>query len=106
MLWRVAAAIFALINLGGAAYAAMRAEPLHAAVHVVLLLGGAYLAWWLAPRAGHQDLPRAQHADERLEQLQQSLDAIAIEVERIGEAQRFSAKLQAERAKSTPLDRP
>jgi len=39
------------------------------------------------------------HADdERLEHLQQSVDAIAIEVERIAEAQRFSAKLLSERA--------
>ena len=35
--------------------------------------------------------------DERLEHLQQSVDAIAIEVERIAEAQRFSAKLLSER---------
>ncbi len=35
---------------------------------------------------------------DRLEHLQQSVDAIAIEVERIAEAQRFSAKLLAERA--------
>ena len=36
----------------------------------------------------------------RLEQLQQSVDAIALEVERIGEAQRFNAKLQAEQNES------
>ena len=36
--------------------------------------------------------------DERLNQLQQAVDTIAIEVERITEAQRFSAKLLAERA--------
>jgi hypothetical protein len=36
--------------------------------------------------------------DDRLEHLQQSVDAIAVEVERIAEAQRFSAKLLAERA--------
>jgi hypothetical protein len=35
--------------------------------------------------------------DDRLEHLQQSVDAIAIEVERIAEAQRFSAKLAAGR---------
>jgi uncharacterized membrane-anchored protein YhcB (DUF1043 family) len=35
--------------------------------------------------------------DDRLEHLQQSVDAIAIEVERIAEAQRFSAKLLSER---------
>lgn len=41
---------------------------------------------------------RLSDADGRLEQLQQSIDAIAVEVERIAEAQRFSAKLLAERA--------
>jgi hypothetical protein len=33
-----------------------------------------------------------------VEQLQQSVDAIAVEIERIGEAQRFTAKLEQERA--------
>jgi hypothetical protein len=36
----------------------------------------------------------------QLEQLQQSVDAIAVEVERIAEAQRFSAKLLAERSET------
>ena len=43
-------------------------------------------------------LPRPVPQDDRLEQLQQSVDAIAVEVERIAEAQRFTAKLLAERA--------
>jgi hypothetical protein len=34
---------------------------------------------------------------QRLEQLQQSVDAIAIEVERVAEAQRFTARIEAER---------
>ena len=38
--------------------------------------------------------------DARLEQLQQSIDAIAVEVERIAEAQRFSARLLAERGEA------
>jgi hypothetical protein len=42
--------------------------------------------------------PRPQHDDQRLEQLQHSVDAIAVEVERIAEAQRFTARLLAERA--------
>lgn len=41
--------------------------------------------------------PRPRVDDHRLEQLQQSVDAIAIEVERIAEAQRFTAKLLADR---------
>lgn len=43
--------------------------------------------------------------EQRLDQLQQSVDAIAVEVERIAEAQRFSAKLLSERAESRALPR-
>jgi hypothetical protein len=39
---------------------------------------------------------------ERLERIEQAVDAIALEVERISEAQRFSAKLLAERGKDLP----
>jgi hypothetical protein len=43
--------------------------------------------------------------DDRLEHLQQSVDAIAVEVERIAEAQRFSAKLLAGRAEESTTRR-
>ncbi|MHB1223852.1 MAG: hypothetical protein ACYC2G_07385 [Gemmatimonadaceae bacterium] len=36
--------------------------------------------------------------DDRLLQMQQSLDAVAVEIERISEAQRFTTRLLAERA--------
>lgn len=36
--------------------------------------------------------------DDRLQQMQQSLDAVAVEIERISEAQRFTTRLLAERA--------
>ena len=48
-------------------------------------------------------LPHAGQIEERLERLQQSVDAIAIEVERVAEAQRFSARLLAERSDQPPL---
>jgi hypothetical protein len=35
--------------------------------------------------------------DVRLERIEQAIDAIAVEVERVGEAQRYSARLLAER---------
>ena len=41
----------------------------------------------------------------RLDHLQQSVDAIAIEVERIAEAQRFTTKLLSERAEGSGLGR-
>jgi hypothetical protein len=40
----------------------------------------------------------AQASDHRIEQLQQSVDAIAIEVERIAEGQRFVTKMMSDRA--------
>ena len=49
-------------------------------------------------RSGQKDLRSAQLTDERLEKLQQSVDAVALEVERIGEAQRFREKLDAQRS--------
>lgn len=101
-LWRVAAALFVLINVAGAAYAVWVGEPVHAAVHVALVLG-AYLGWRLGPWGRRQDPAPAQLADARLDYLQQSVDAVALEVERIGEAQRFSDKLRAERGETSPL---
>ncbi len=48
--------------------------------------------------------PRALPAeDPRIEQLQQSVDAIALEVERIAEAQRFTTRLLVERDRSPTL---
>ena len=54
-------------------------------------------------RANRQKRP--QLPDDRLEHLQQSVDAIAVEVERIAEAQRFSAKLLAERPEGSAVER-
>jgi hypothetical protein len=97
--WLVVASVFTLINLGGAGMAAVAGEVLHTAAHVGLLFLGAYFVWQLAPRArGQQVMLADQEADPRLERLQQSLDAIGLEVERIGEAQRFTTKIVAERA--------
>jgi hypothetical protein len=105
-LWVAGAALYAFINLGGAGYAVAMGEQLHAAAHVALLLlgAGAYMVWKRA-RAQRQSLPRTQPADERLEYLQQSVDAMSLELERIGEKQRFSDKLRAERGQASPLNK-
>jgi hypothetical protein len=99
--WRVVAAVFTVVNVGGAGFAAVSGEPLHTALHVGLLVVG-YLVWRLVPRAQRLDLPDAHPAEERLEHLQQSLDAIALDVERIGEAQRYAIKVLADRARESP----
>ena len=100
-LWRAGLAVFTLINVGGAAYALWMGEGPHAAVHVVLL-GAAYVVWQRAPWGRRQEVTREQLSDDRLQYLQQSVDAIALEVERIGEAQRFNDKLMAEQRQSPP----
>lgn len=105
-LWLAGVAIFAIINLSGAGYAAAMGEQLHTVSHVALLvLGvGGYLVWRRA-RAQRQNLTHAKPSDERLEYLQQSVDAMALELERLGEAQRFSDKPRAERGQASPLNK-
>jgi hypothetical protein len=97
-LWFAAAVIFNLINAAGVVYAIVFRELLHGATHAALLVPGVYLMWWLAARARRQSLAQAQRPDDRIEYLQQSIDALALEVERIGEAQRFSDKLRQQHA--------
>lgn len=59
----------------------------------------------LAKKPAPRELPNAFQFEQRFDQLQQSVDAIAVEVERIAEAQRFSAKLLADRAETPSLPR-
>ena len=65
---------------------------------------GFAVAWMRArERAIRAELTRgrpATDADARFDQLQQAVDAVAVEVERISEAQRFTTKLLAERGSS------
>jgi hypothetical protein len=46
--------------------------------------------------------PASPDVTARLERIEQAVEAVAIEVERIAEAQRFSAKLMAEQQRSLP----
>ena len=74
---------------------------------IVVVLAGALSAIVVGLVRGLSTKPKTFKAGDaqslQLEQLQQSVDAIAVEVERIAEAQRFSAKLLAERAEPTPV---
>ncbi|MFN2637581.1 MAG: hypothetical protein ABR585_11175 [Gemmatimonadaceae bacterium] len=94
MFWRAAAAIFVFINVAGFGYAVAMDEPAHAAGHAAVLVA-TYLAWLLGPWRRRKEPARPELSDPRVEYLQQSVDAIALEVERLGEAHRFSEKLRA-----------
>ena len=76
---------------------------------IVVVLIGALSAITVGLVRGVQSKPKNIKVGDaqnlQLEQLQQSVDAIAVEVERIAEAQRFSAKLLAERAEPAALKR-
>jgi len=79
------------------------------AVVIVGMVGSlSKIAVWmirdLKQKTPTRELPNPLY-EQRLDQLQQSVDAIAVEVERIAEAQRFSAKLLAERTDSPALPR-
>ena len=123
-LWRAAAVLFAIINLGGMGFALAMDEMMHAMAHVFLLfLGlGAYLLWktvttWATTQSGDQlsqasPLPSSGRdstpklADQRIDYLQPSIDALALEVERLGEAQRYKDKHHSERGETPPLKKP
>ncbi len=106
--WYVAAWIFTLVNLGGAVFAAAGGEMIHAAIHVALLVPGVFWILRLSRPADRQQVAaqhsNAPHVDAQLDHLQQSLDAIALGVERIGEAQRFNVKLAAAQAEKAPVE--
>lgn len=102
--WLVVGGLFILGNLGGAVFAAAQGELLHAGIHAALLLLTVYLVSRFAPRRYAPRMwrreksaaPLSRELADRLTQLEQSVDAIAIEVERIGEGQRFMTRLFTE----------
>jgi hypothetical protein len=102
----LAAGLYAVINVGGLAFAWAQGEEMHAMLHLFLLLLGVagYVGWRLARRGMPQEMSQQQLAadQQRMEYLQQSVDAMALELERVGEAQRFSDKLRVERGETLP----
>ena len=68
-----------------------------------LLLVSVIVAWTIRRRApAVTSSDGVQRIESRLTEMQQSLDAVAIEVERISEAQRFATKLLSERGVGAP----
>ena len=113
-LWRAGAVLFGIVNLAGMGFALAMDEMMHAMAHAFLLFVGlgAYLLWkavttWASSpgdqlsqasslaSSGRGSTP--QLSDQRIDYLQRSIDALALEVERIGEAQRFKDKPHPER---------
>ena len=98
----VLAVLFTLANIGGGVYAAAMHERQHTVLHIVLTIVGAWTTWQILARrrasasALAQGDARPRELTSRLSNLEQSLDAIAVEVERVGEGQRYMTQLFAE----------
>lgn len=103
-IWLGAALLFAVVNLGGAIFAVMQKELPHAGLHAGLMLLGAYAALllWNRPDNGAPATP--SDLSDRLSDLERSVDAVAIEVERVGEGQRFMTRRFAERDEPRAAD--
>ncbi|MEA2765414.1 MAG: hypothetical protein QOK07_1818 [Gemmatimonadaceae bacterium] len=104
-IWGWVAGLYVVLNVGGLAIAGVMREEMHAYTHLFLLLlaVAAYGGYRLARRGAPENhLPRAELAESRIEYLQQSVDAMALELERVGEAQRFNDKLRVEKGETLP----
>lgn len=71
-----------------------------------MALAFARLLWKRGTRAARQPTEEQRANAERLERLEQAVDAIAIEVERVGEAQRYQARVLSEANLMPPLPAP
>jgi hypothetical protein len=86
--------VYTLINVGGAIYAAAMGEMGHMALHVALLLPVGFIVARRMSRSAGRLGSTAEVAaldaafPSRLTNLERSIDAVAIEVERISEGQR------------------
>jgi len=68
--------------------------------------GGKIVTAWIRSRGGGGTKPELRTISEQLRTLQESVDTMAVEVERIEEAQRFNAKLLSEGRHQARSDRP
>jgi hypothetical protein len=106
--WIPAAWILSAANLGAVWFAARPGEAWHASAHALLAVAFGIGAQRLQLRRRSTPAPDAdvvarvralesRIANPEQQQLAQSLDAIALEVERIGEGQRYLTKVIVER---------
>jgi hypothetical protein len=95
--WIPVAWLLSLVNLVAVWFAARPAEPWHASVHALLavLFGLGAQRMMARQRALLRNDPVL--GDDRVKRLEHVIDSIAVEVERVGEGQRFVTKLLAER---------
>jgi hypothetical protein len=104
-IWLAVDAIFIVANVVGGISAIANGEVRHAGGHLVLVALGVAVAWLFAPKDA-VDIASTADLTDSLTRLQHSLDAVAVEVERIGEGQRYVTHLMNEDAVSPVSESP
>ncbi|HKY99499.1 MAG TPA: hypothetical protein VJL35_16725 [Gemmatimonadaceae bacterium] len=98
--WKIAGFLFVLVNVGGAIYGLAMNDWIHAFWHVAAMAAG-FMGWqFFAYRNDDAEPVSELHPEARLDSLQNAVDSIALNVERIGEAQRYQEKLVKERTRT------
>ena len=95
--WIPVAWLVSIVNVGAVWFAALPAEPWHATIHALLGVLFGVGAQRLMSRRQLSSRAQVGIEDDREQRLEQAIDAIAVELERVGEGQRFVNKLLAER---------
>jgi hypothetical protein len=105
--WRIGAGVFALVNVLGFFWAISQRETMHAAVHFGLLCAmGVFTAAQRSFGSRPYEPQTDRQAEQHLDHLQHALDGIALDVERIGESQRYAMKILEERARASATENP
>jgi hypothetical protein len=102
--WIPIAWLLSLGNVVATWFAAQPAEPWHATIHALLAALFGVGAQRLMDRRRAPLRAESVLGDDRMERLEQAVDSIAVEMERVGEGQRFVTKLLAERGRE--VERP
>ena len=95
-----AIAVFTAINAVGALFAELMGDSaVHTGTHLILGVIGIFFLWRVGPKRvaespDQEALPAGD--DDRMTNLERSIEAVAVEVERIGEGQRFMDRLIAD----------
>jgi uncharacterized membrane protein YfbV (UPF0208 family) len=86
----------------------MNGEQVAAVIMTALIAIGVTISMvalaWASRRTDRLKPQRLEALEQRLERVEQAIDTVAVEVERIGEAHRFTAKLLTERLDPLPVD--
>ena len=100
-IWYPIAVVLSVINLGGAAFAARAAEPLHATIHAALALAFGLWAQRLRRGPGGSDLQARLEAlesgesSEEVQALRNDLDTVRRELSELNERVDFAERLLA-----------